>query len=101
MAPSANKSGPSPEWTFIINHVFLPPKLPQSDDSNTKHEKFLLKTTFNALVKFRIFIADDQRRVVDCASEMIRNFELTLDASGAINGDQLELALNVLRDKMG
>ncbi len=53
---------------FIINHVFLPPKLPQKDDSDDTKNVYLLVKLREALESFQAHIPEQQR----------------LDASGSI-----------------
>ncbi|THU98150.1 hypothetical protein K435DRAFT_721087 [Dendrothele bispora CBS 962.96] len=45
-------STPSPTLEYVVNHVFLPPKLPQKDDYTISNEEFLCKTVHQSAVKY-------------------------------------------------
>ena len=38
---------------YAINHVFLPPRLPQADDASLENELFLAKSFYESLLGFR------------------------------------------------
>lgn len=88
---------------YLINHVFLPPKLPSRCDLDAAHEVMLVQTTLDSLSSFRAVAADDQRRAVDDAIRLLRNF-LDVHEPGedalAVNQLKLEDAIQRL-DKMG
>jgi len=68
------------ELMFAINHVFLPPKLPQSDDSG--NEKVLFAINIDALVAFRQIVSDAT------AQEASERAIVTLAASEAVHSPQ-------------
>ncbi|KAK4175214.1 hypothetical protein QBC36DRAFT_355360 [Triangularia setosa] len=48
---------------FVINHVFLPPKLPQSDDTNATGEAFLICSLLSSLREFSILQPGEATRL--------------------------------------
>lgn len=50
----ASSSSGSRESMFLVNHVFLPPKLPQESDSNGQFDQLIAKEVLNALSAFRL-----------------------------------------------
>jgi len=67
------------ELNYAINHVFLPPKLPQSDDS--ENERTLLALTIDALARFKQIASSTT------AQEAIDRAVLTLEASNIVHGE--------------
>jgi hypothetical protein len=59
---------------YLINHVFLPPKLPSRCDLDASHEVMLVQTALDSLSSFRTVVGDDQRRAVDDAVRVLQNF---------------------------
>ncbi|KAK2793814.1 hypothetical protein FQN51_001032 [Onygenales sp. PD_10] len=49
----------NPHLSYVIDHVFLPPKLPQKDDYTFENSKGLIKTCLRALKKFQSFLAPE------------------------------------------
>ncbi|KAJ8133115.1 hypothetical protein O1611_g499 [Lasiodiplodia mahajangana] len=45
---------------YIINHVFLPPQLPQEDDYSLANESWLLRLALRALYQFESILQKDQ-----------------------------------------
>lgn len=52
MAPPVPGQSPG-DFRYVINHVFLPPRLPQEDDTSTDNGFALVATFHNSLLKFR------------------------------------------------
>lgn len=88
---------------YIVNHVFLPPKLPQQDDTNAVFDKHLINETVAALNIFRDSrgpdsSSDDQKRAIDLASDGLMSM-LGVHQFGTAGGDatldmtELEAAL--------
>jgi hypothetical protein len=76
----------------MIRHVFLPPQLPQEDDSDPLFEDALLNTVFDALQAFGRLINED---IIDLIGSMIGNLRTVRDELGAIDEEKLK---NVLQD---
>lgn len=86
--------------TYIIHHVFLPPKLPNKDDLNAEYDTILLETTISSLLEFKGFITPDQAVIVDYVIDMITNLRAVRDSNGAVSEEKLADALRDL-DKKG
>lgn len=41
-----------PDLEYVVNHIFLPPKLPQKDDTNEVMELALARHVYQAAVKY-------------------------------------------------
>ncbi|KAI1744920.1 hypothetical protein F4680DRAFT_455891 [Xylaria scruposa] len=50
---------------YIINHVILPPQLPQKDDYSSVNEKWLLHHVFEAFKHYRTTLQDSQAGIAD------------------------------------
>lgn len=90
------------QWTeleYMIHHIFLPPKLPGSDDSNPHHEKALMKTTIDVLQDFKNLVKEDCDYAVEAVIRTIRSLYITLDSKGHVDEDQLSEALQILPTK--
>lgn len=77
---------------FIINHVFLPPKLPQQDDSNDQYERSLLDLVCQTLSTFQAKVAPEHRNIVQDVQQSMAQLAQLLDSSQALNGDLLQAA---------
>ena len=56
---------------YMFHHVFLPPKLPQKDDSDPQLEETLLDILCSAIQMFKSDAAHSQQDVVQSASDMM------------------------------
>lgn len=74
---------------YLINHVFLPPNVPQQDDYDSDHEHILLKIVSNALLGFKSHVADEWHNVIDSIIGMVENLQKVLGSDGLINKAQL------------
>ena len=85
---------------YMINHIFLPPQLPQGDDFNVEFETILLKTTISALLQFQDQITDDQDAVIDLVYVMLDNLRTVRDSSsGAVSEDNLkDILMNICEE---
>jgi hypothetical protein len=83
----ANKTKGIGDDTFhyLINHVFLPPKLPHQDDTNPVHEKTLLETVSTALQRFRSYFLPSERLELDRCIRMINALVYLRDGNGFLN----------------
>ncbi|KAE9371942.1 hypothetical protein N431DRAFT_456702 [Stipitochalara longipes BDJ] len=87
MSGTSNKKLPLGVVTYLINHVFLPPKLPQEDDVNFEYESTMLDVTIDCLSKFKGHMGDHSSSI-DAAVAMIANLKNARDPhliSGAVN----------------
>lgn len=89
---------------YAINHVFLPPCLPSSDDCDRKLDSTLVQTVRDSLLAFKEQVGDDLRGNVDSALAMITNLEhvhLSFGSRGSVSEEGLRDALNGLHDNDG
>lgn len=70
---------PAKELSYIINHVFLPPKLPQKDDSEYDKDFALGKQCEAALTIFRNLLPAQQHWKWAACTKMIRNLLVLRD----------------------
>jgi hypothetical protein len=96
--PPAVKSTPPnlKALPHAINHVFLPPKLPQSDDFDSTFDDALLDMVLTSLQDFKHLVKEDS---IDAVTDLIRNIRAVRGDSGAINEESLKVALQGLREK--
>ena len=57
---------------YILNHVFLPPKLPQEDDTNTDHDIALCHLVYDASLGFTDFVSKRQQQKWSIVSQMLQ-----------------------------
>ncbi|KAI1459754.1 hypothetical protein F4805DRAFT_420134 [Annulohypoxylon moriforme] len=68
----------SPEQiSYIVNHVFLPSKVPQQDDYEEDCEQALLNATLNALSNFRKHVQDYETGAVDSIINSLQTLHLS------------------------
>ncbi|KAE8440778.1 hypothetical protein EG329_006578 [Mollisiaceae sp. DMI_Dod_QoI] len=96
----ANNNLPSGAIMYLIHHVFLPPKLPQEDDFDTKYEAILVDITIDSLSKFKIHLENDQKLIIDSVISMITNLK-TVHHSGTVGENELRNALKDLFKRGG
>ncbi|OCK75837.1 hypothetical protein K432DRAFT_307659, partial [Lepidopterella palustris CBS 459.81] len=72
-------------FQYQINHVFLPPELPQKDDTSPLHEKALMETVSAALKRFRSYFQPSERPELDRCIRMVGNMICLRDANGFLN----------------
>lgn len=82
---------------FFINHLFLPPKLPQSDDHDPELDTALLRLVKEALVGFGSFISDDQKTTLKNVFEAVSCLFVSRDSNGDVNKERLLRLLRHLR----
>ena len=75
----------------MLNHVFLPPKLPQADDSKLEHDIALCEFTYRASVDFQGLLPEDQQQQW---SSIVRMLEMLLDST--IRLDRATLQQDIL-----
>lgn len=87
-APASNLALPR-----IINHVFLPPKLPQTDDSSMSDDTMLIEEFAAAWDLFRSYLpAEESSQGMGCGIMLKKMVELR-DSSGSIKAEETEDAL--------
>jgi len=83
---------------YQINHVFLPPDLPQEDDKNESHEKALLETVCLGLKLFREYFPTNQRYKLDHCIRMVDNMICIRDRNGFLDPIILDDKIENLSD---
>jgi hypothetical protein len=81
---------------YMIHHVFLPPQLPQQQNSDNTMENSLLDTILDSLCAFKRLTGEE---VIESVIEMVKTFRAVRDESGAINEVDLKGALQRLPEK--
>ncbi|KUJ21678.1 uncharacterized protein LY89DRAFT_637548 [Mollisia scopiformis] len=71
MATPSSNSPSIAAIQYLINHVFLPPRLPQEDDSKAQHESLLINITIDALSKFKVHVNNDQSDNITSVLQMM------------------------------
>ncbi len=84
---------------YMVHHVFLPSKLPQSDDFLLRHERVFVDTVIDALWMFKDAVESGQRNVIESIAVMIGNLRTLQDDSGAIDEGRLETALQEMSER--
>lgn len=83
----------------MIDHMFLPPKLPQKDDSSPDRERALVTITIDALEQFGDLVKEDQNGAVASVVSMVSAMRNTIDSDGTIDESKLFAVLNNLPEK--
>ncbi|KAF2835465.1 hypothetical protein M501DRAFT_998922 [Patellaria atrata CBS 101060] len=81
---------------YLTHHIFLPPRLPQEDDSDLEYESIMLNVTLDALRKFKTHVVDENDGAIDLVIAMISSL-MTIRAS--VGERELESALRELCKK--
>jgi hypothetical protein len=81
---------------YLLNHVFLPPQLPQEDDYDAAYESVLLVTVGDALDQFKALVSKQHRDIVDAVTKMVTLLRWTRGPNGEVNEDSLRQALETL-----
>ncbi|TLD03313.1 uncharacterized protein PgNI_12330 [Pyricularia grisea] len=76
-------------FDYVVNHFFLPPKLPQGDDWTPSNGSTLQSALLASIEKFRAFVVSRRYALVDSAAAMIRRMVMAQDETGNINCDNL------------
>lgn len=74
---------------YIVNHVFLPSKLPQQDDYDEQCEEALLEVVFETLRTFEEFSKDCSPPVIKSITDSLQTLRLSMS-----NMKQLAMAFN-------
>lgn len=76
---------------YVVENIFLPPKLPQNGDDAyiVSHEASLLAIVVDALQAFSTTIQASDKIVIDRVAEAIRRFRKIINVSGFLNEDML------------
>lgn len=83
---------------YIINHVFLPSKLPQKDDSNVGKDYSLVEEVLAALESFRAHISEQESLEWIPCTKMVRNMLQIRDHLGGLVAKEVETTLTRMVD---
>ena len=95
-------------WLFLVNHVFLPPKLPQEAESSAQLEEHLVKQVLGVLENLRAVYYDiGFKNEVIAIEEAFRAVSSILDCHDfpsdtgevVVNAQQLQSSLDKLCSK--
>jgi hypothetical protein len=86
------------DLTYIINHVFLPPKLPQKNDSDNGKGTSLIEELLAALRLFQAYIPEQERSEWIPCIKMVGNMLELQDQFGGLVVDKVETRLRKLMD---
>jgi hypothetical protein len=81
---------------YVINHIFLPPRLPSEDDFDPHSENFILRMLHDSLQMYRGIVHLDERHAVDSVLAMITNMESAHDNNLALTCSKLITAMKNL-----
>jgi hypothetical protein len=80
--------------TYLINHIFLPPKLPQYDDFDIEYETVIAKVAIASLSKFKNHVHHSHHATVASAIAMVTSLRNVYDAAtGSVSEKKLVDAL--------
>lgn len=61
--------------SYLLHHIFLPPKVPVKSDYKPQNEQFLLGTTLERLEAFRCMAPHHQQGAIDAAVTMLHRMQ--------------------------
>ena len=82
----------------IINHVFLPPKLPQKDDSDAAKSAALIEECLGALMLFQTHIPEEERPEWTPCIKMLRKMIELRDQDGGLLTESVGSILEQMSD---
>lgn len=84
---------PAQSLFYLINHVFLPPKLPQKEDSDVVQESALIEECEAALRSFQAHLPSNEHWRWAACTRMLSNMLKMRDASGDMASGKVETSL--------
>jgi len=84
------------ELRYIVNHVVLPPELPQKDDSSNENDDVLLRFVHTAAVSFASQLPSNASRTWEPIITMLSQW-MEISQHGTINEIILDQALEGMR----
>ena len=84
---------------YIIHHVFLPPCLPQADDSSPVHDVALIDALLTALSAFHRICPSQERGKLDACLKALEAMLEMQDNLGGLVIEKLLQRLLTIRDK--
>lgn len=84
------------EIDFIINHVFLPRKLPHANDSQPHCEHALLRLVADAATAFADLVSQEQRPAVHLIAHAVEHLITARYKNGVVDIDEMRKAIKNL-----
>jgi hypothetical protein len=81
------------DLTYIINHIFLPPKLPLKDDSDDAQSIHLIEEVLEALRSFQDHIQEQERSEWIPCIKMVGNILQTRDHCAGLVAEKVGTTL--------
>jgi hypothetical protein len=81
--------------SFLVNHIFLPPKLPQRSDGSTEENRILLDFVVDCARTYEEGVGHPQWAVV---TKMLENLQW-LKRNGSISGNNLKSRIREMKDQ--
>ncbi|OBT60140.1 hypothetical protein VE03_10212, partial [Pseudogymnoascus sp. 23342-1-I1] len=82
---------------YIITHVFLPPKLPQKDDSDINHDLALINEFTVALESFQALLTDQEHLRWSGLVVMLSNMLELRGPPGDLLSEKVEISLERIK----
>ena len=83
---------------YTINHIFLPPRLPQKDDDNVKNNVALSKRVLAALQALQAYVPEQQNLEWAPYIQMVKNIIELRDEAGYLMPQAIERRLGEMSD---
>lgn len=87
--------GSDPQLEYITNHVFLPPKLPQGDDSSAENTAALVDVVVQATDTFCEALPEDEKSHWQHIQRMLLHFQATQSSTSLASTSVIELLSNM------
>lgn len=84
---------------YLVNHVFLPPKLPQCDDSGDEQDLVVVQELESALRAYVAHVCPEQDSVWQACIAMVSSMRSFRDASGELVPSEVEGALEKMCER--
>ena len=79
---------------YVLNHVFLPPKLPQEDDYHADNDAVLCRFAYEASLEFAAFLSQSQQGRWSIVIQMLKNM---LETTRTLEKDVLVTKISQLQ----
>lgn len=83
---------------YMFHHVFLPPKLPQRDDSDVIKERRLIEQCFTVLKSFQKLVAEEEHLPWQLCIKMVSKMLDMRENNGELSAEGVDKNLENLVD---
>lgn len=102
LSASGLMAPPTGATAYLINHVALPPDLPQTDDQEDTYDGKLLQVVIQALHDLESQVVDGQDKTVALAIATMKSLASNRDSRGELNPIELGINLDrLIKDTVG